>query len=962
MTNNDKLKGLIFAGRAAVMLAVALLAACGGDVNVDKSEGPPDPSLPVAITPENAIRIIEIQAAATELVMHLSTLGVEMLVLTAESGETNVSLPCSSGSIELELNDIDLNGQPSRDDTAAVTVTDCLLPETGYTSSGTFELSIRNFFAKSFTSARAKFQYEFKSPMTVTLGDTEAAFLGKLDAEYIGNTSAQTLVATISEGDSLFVRTVTPEIVRRDTFLDLTVSRDISTTDLLTTSVEMLVESITVGGAFSCSTNAGLTGPLGQLPRSGEIQCMGAADSAARVTGDNGGAASVSVDAEGDGSFDPVPAEPGSSGTWLDFFNIEYFTFRSRIPEEIPEEEPPSLDPQSAAYEVNDVVVSPDGARIYIVNDAGLTTVDAANLSQIDQLNLSDTPSVVAISDDGSTLWIGFADASEIVAVDTASLSAGPRHGLGAGRIASRIRVRPGEPDTVVVAMQNGDELIAFDNGAPLPGTISAGNAPELFEFADADTIVGHDTDNAEFPASVIAVGPGGLNRTATRREFDILPANDVALGNEHLFSTTGRVTNPEGAYIEGRIKLDQLVELTTNQDGIATDRSEGVVYLFNAEKRVLESFYEDTFRLRSAHTISTEGTFVRMVDANNRFLIANESRIYIIDKVDLGENANLSPCETRDLSGRTSPGFAAQIDCGVNDALYDPSRDVFYASLPSFAGVNGNSVAIVDASSGNILETIFVGSEPGDMALTADGNTLYVTLREATKYAIIDLQAGVALPPVILELNLRNDKPVFIEDVAVSPTSASTVLLAGAQEIAVYEAGARLPNVVSFYGPVRDAFIDQDGSSAFVQKSGGGDDVLGILTLNALGVTLTGQDSTTLVAGSLKLQDSKFYDRDGTVANASNLAILGTCDASSPFGTVLVEPSANSSDIFYVDRSADSTLTVCSESSFTVTKQVQVPLSGSLNSAPLTLEEAGADRLIMTSNDKLIIFRVGPL
>ena len=52
----------------------------------------------------------------------------------------------------------------------------------------------------------------------------------------------------------------------------------------------------------------------------------------------------------------------------------------------------------------------------------------------------------------------------------------------------------------------------------------------------------------------------------------------------------------------------------------------------------------------------------------------------------------------------------------------------------------------------------------------------------------------------------------------------------------------------------------------------------------------------------------------------------------------------------------------VCSEDTFTNSKQVNVPLEGSLNSPPLSLEEAGANRLVMTSSYKLIIFQVDSL
>jgi DNA-binding beta-propeller fold protein YncE len=376
----------------------------------------------------------------------------------------------------------------------------------------------------------------------------------------------------------------------------------------------------------------------------------------------------------------------------------------------------------------------------------------------------------------------------------------------------------------------------------------------------------------------------------------------------------------------------------------------------------LLESYFEATMVLRSAHEVPINGNFVRLLDAGSRVLIASETHVSVVDKARLAPNRNLSPCETTDLSGVQTPGFVAQIDCAFNDAVYDPSRNVIYGTLPSFAGVNGNSVAIIDATTGMIGAAVFAGSEPGNLSMSVDGNTLYVALRESSRVAVIDLQAVAASQPIALSLNKLNRKPVFAIDVAVSPKSSSTLLVGAQQEIAIYENGVRLQDVVSFYGPIRDALFDLNGNTAFAQKSGAAGDVLGILSIDGMGVTLVDEDNTTLRAGSLKLADGKLYDRFGVIADSATRSVIGNCDASSPFGTRLVEPSENSSDVYYVDRSADSVLTVCNENTFANSKQVQVPLLGSLNSAPLALEEAGANRLIMTSSDKLIIFQVDTL
>lgn len=951
---------------AATIMAVLALQGCGGDnVVVFGLDGPPSPGLSLQITAENANQVMAVHAAATETIMHLSTLGVDLLVRTAESGMTAVTLACKSGSVSVTLNDLDSDGLPSAGDTAIFNANACEFEDTGYTSDGTVEVLIRNFFARSNASSRAKFQYDF-SVFLVSRGATSISFNGKLDADFIGNTTSQTLVATTRFPNSVFTRAETPAGIFTNNYFDVTISRDISTLDVLTTSSSMTVESSEVGGAFACSANAPLTGPLGRLPDVGQWQCNGANASSARSTGSTGGTVTVTVDAEGDGTYDMVPLIPGGVGNWYDFFQTEFFTFISRIAGDIPEEEPPVVTPTSAAFDVSDIVVSPDAATFYIANDAGLIRVNAATLAEIDQVALADRPQVIAVSDDDSTVWLGFADAQEIQSVATVTLTPGARVALGASasypnRFASRIRVVPGDPATVVVAMDNNGELVAYSGGTALPNIIDDVRSPQLFEFADAATIVGHNRVDAEFPAAVVAVSGSGLGPVTFLREFDVLPANEIVLGNANLFSTTGRVTNPQASSIEGKIKLDQ-VRTADNQDGITIDKAAGVVYTFNASESLLESYYEATMVLRSAHEVPISGNFVRLLDAGDNVLLASDTTISIVDKDRLAPNRNLSPCETTDLSGVQSPGFVAQIDCAFNDVVFDRSRNVIYGTLPSFAGVNGNSVAIIDATTGMIMDRVFAGSEPGNLSMSADGNTLYVAMRETTKVANVDLQAMAALPPIQLALNKLNRKPVFAIDVAVSPQSTSTLLVGAQQEISVYENGSRLTDVVSFYGPIRDALFDQNGTTAFVQKSGAAGDVLGILDIDAMGVALVDENNTTLRAGSLKLADGKLYDRFGVIADSASLAVLGNCDASSPFGTRLVEPSENSNEVYYVDRASDSVLTVCNEATFTNTKQVQVPLLGSLNSPPLALEEAGANRLILTSSDKLILFQVDTL
>src|SRR5690242_4126534 len=64
-----------------------------------------------------------------------------------------------------------------------------------------------------------------------------------------------------------------------------------------------------------------------------------------------------------------------------------------------------------------------------------------------------------------------------------------------------------------------------------------------------------------------------------------------------------------------------------------------------------------------------------------------------------------------------------------VKDVVFDRNTAKFYASVPSTGGAMGNSIAKIDPATGQVENSVFVGSEPGKLALSDDGHTLYVSL-----------------------------------------------------------------------------------------------------------------------------------------------------------------------------------------------------------------------------------------
>ena len=88
-------------------------------------------------------------------------------------------------------------------------------------------------------------------------------------------------------------------------------------------------------------------------------------------------------------------------------------------------------------------------------------------------------------------------------------------------------------------------------------------------------------------------------------------------------------------------------------------------------------------------------------------------------------------------LSGGMSPTSAPraeshsirQASIVTKDVVFDSSTGRLYASVPSRGGATGNSIATINPVTAQVEGTVFVGSEPGKLALSDDGHTLYASL-----------------------------------------------------------------------------------------------------------------------------------------------------------------------------------------------------------------------------------------
>lgn len=84
------------------------------------------------------------------------------------------------------------------------------------------------------------------------------------------------------------------------------------------------------------------------------------------------------------------------------------------------------------------------------------------------------------------------------------------------------------------------------------------------------------------------------------------------------------------------------------------------------------------------------------------------------------------------DLSTAAQSDFIRQIPLTTKDLVYDKNSQMLYASVPSSAGADGNSITPINPAMGEVGTSVFIGSEPNKLALSDDGRTLYTNLSGA--------------------------------------------------------------------------------------------------------------------------------------------------------------------------------------------------------------------------------------
>jgi len=273
--------------------------------------------------------------------------------------------------------------------------------------------------------------------------------------------------------------------------------------------------------------------------------------------------------------------------------------------------------------------------------------------------------------------------------------------------------------------------------------------------------------------------------------------------------------------------------------------------------------------------------------------------------------------------SASTADGQALDIGIVHNSLVYDSTRNVYYASVPGSVIGSGNSIATIDAATGQVTQSAPVGSEPNQLALAADASFLYVGLDGSGDVAKLVLPSMAELGRVKLVTDSWFG-PTRAESIAVSPvdSSVAAVAMAWINPFMLHHAGDALlrdmvmqPHRTQAQTGSNLVTFDSLGTKVYGMNAEGESGLrrLGILAdglVEELRVTAASTGSLPRVVSFANGQ----VVEGGTVFNAPDLTAVGTVSGASDCwptrtGTGLLCLSGRSGHVLVADSVSFATI-----------------------------------------------------
>ena len=931
------------------LAACVSVASCGGGGGSGSSNSPPpappppppppvvNPAAPLAISAANAESVLAFGAGIPEAVYGTAVFAANHLSEIASTSDNPSQVSCDSGGPSSVVNlDEDGSGTLTPGDTVNVFAPmGCFERLFADQVSGDFDITLTDVYTGVFNDAlfegtialTSTFQVDSQdgagAPITITLvGDVE--FSVALRGSFI-----QALSLSLDAGNELVVTVgtnLTDPVVERIVSLEF-LRRTFPSTgqeDNYLFRFDFALESEGLGGSIACQTSADIRGRDPSDPQSGRFVCNGANNSGVALVSDRldfNTPLSLELDEDGDGTFVPLAT---ADLFWDDFVEGQLFNEDIDGIFSPPESRAFGTVPvQTITAAVNDIIYNPVNDRLYISNSTGIVELDPANLGVLRSANVTDNPTELALSDDGSTLWFGLTNVTEAGRLDIASMTPGARVELGVtppfgdDRIVNDILVAPGSTDDIVITMLGSEEVVAFDNGVELPNRIDR-RGPSEIVFRDADSLVGVNDTNSGFDTFTISYdSQTGVVIDDTFPGLSPGFSSPLQLGSVDIWNSQGFSFNEIEEVRTGLIN-SEVEQFSPSYEYAVVSPADGLVYAIDRFSDILEVF-DETTRARIA-AYSFDGNefdpfFVRgAVVTADALIVAGDSRIARFAKTDLQPNMP-SACTVLSVGDLLADGVYDTFSCKARDIAYSPGRDLLYAAIPGAIGPQGNSIAVIDPETFTVQSFIPLTAEPMSIDISDDDAVLTATLREASQLAEIDLATQTLARTTALGFEIINGTtrfdPLTARSARARPGFPNEIVVSTNQrEVYLYVDGVQLPTTPRAFDDYTRLFFDETDSTRLIGHISG---EVGSYRLNGAGLDSLGTTRDILPGITIARRGNRLLNGRGEDLDIGTLIGSEICDFGDPdFAFRAVAFGTDSNTAFFAEPRAGHELYRC--------------------------------------------------
>ncbi len=415
---------------------------------------------------------------------------------------------------------------------------------------------------------------------------------------------------------------------------------------------------------------------------------------------------------------------------------------------------------------VNDIVWDATRSRFFASSGTTVLMINPETAQIEDTIQISSPSNRIAVSGDGQYLYValgnGWFDSLGIVnryQIQNHSLEAqialGQSTGGNTQKSVQAMAVLPDQPSSLLVA-SNDRRLAVFDGSVPRSGIATLG-VSSLYVRPSDGAIFGI-ADDVEYPD----VHPQIFRFITSSSGVAVAKSVPVDLqwNNSSTVTWNGNLVvsrNPFASYIFDLNAGATIGRFPVSPPGsiggcfVATDASgtSAIAYQYKYQYEASITRLVQYSLADLSPTASVDLTGIPLDDSSvaglcgpaltwgtDGILVRGYGReLFFLHTAGLTPlTPTPIPVPTQNASGLIHLAFPA------NGLAYDSGRNLLWASIPGNAVAAGNRVVSIDPGTGNVVDTIFAGSEPGALALSGDGSHLFAALGGAPAIASIDL------------------------------------------------------------------------------------------------------------------------------------------------------------------------------------------------------------------------------